>query len=93
MEGLGGASPGAIILVIVSLIVTFGVVFFIYPEHFAANMGVHIILALYYFSAVGNPDLVLGTHLVNFAVVGIFILVISNNIRFSELFLGKKNIV
>lgn len=89
MEGLGGASPGSIILIIVSLIVTFGVVLFIYPEHFGANIGVHIILALYYFAAAGNPDLVLGTHLVNFMVIGVFILVISNNIRFSELFLGK----
>ena len=89
MEGLGGASPGAIVLVIVSLIVTFGVVQFIYPEHFASNIGLHVLLGLYYFAAVGNPDLVLGTHLVNFAALGIFILVISNNLRFTELFSGK----
>lgn len=89
MTGLGGASPGAIVLVTVSLIVTFGVVQFIYPEHYAANIGMHIILGLYYFAAAGNPDLVLGTHLVNFAILGLFILIISNNLRFSELVLGK----
>lgn len=89
MEGLSSASPGGIVLIIVSLIVTFGVVQFIYPEHFAANAGLHVLLGFYYFAAVRNPDLVSGIHLVIFVALGIFILVISNNLRFSELFLGK----
>ena len=84
-----GAGPGGIIVIILSLLVTFGVLFFIYPEHYGVNIGIHVLLAIYYFVAVGSPDLVLGAHLIYFIAIGLFILIISSNLKFSELFGGK----
>ena len=84
-----GVSNGAIVLIVFSLLVSSGVLHFIYPEHSTSNLALHGVLAMYYFAAAGDPDLVLGSHLVNSVVIGVFVLVISNNLRLIELFRGK----
>ena len=61
-----GVSNGAIVLIVFSLLVSSGVLHFIYPEHSTSNLALHGVLAMYYFAAAGDPDLVLGSHLVNF---------------------------
>ena len=78
-----------IFMLVVSMITTFGFIYLFYPEHIIGNIIIHSILSVYYIIAMNNPEFLQGGHLLNGILLAIFMLIISNNLRFGELFIGK----
>ena len=88
MEKFGNILIG-LIVVGLSIIITFGLIYFIYPEYILGNIIVHSILLAYYIMALQESKLILGFHLIYCVLIALFLLIISNNLKFGEIFTGQ----
>ena len=78
-----------LIIIGLSIVMTFGLIYFIYPEYILGNIIVHFILLAYYVMALQQSKLILGFHLIYSILIAIFLLLISNNLKVGEIFTGQ----
>lgn len=78
-----------ILVIVLSLFLSFGGLYYLYPEYKVGNLTLHIILLIYFGILSQNTEFWYSAHLVYVFSLFIFISIIQFNLKLSELVTGK----